>query len=58
MDPDDTEGMAQAIRRFFDPDVRRDAGLAARALAETRPIERNFQETMDVYEKVLSERGR
>jgi len=52
VDPDDAEGMGECIGEFFDAERRAAASKAARALAEARPIERNFREIMGVYEKV------
>ena len=56
IDPDDTECMARYIGEFFPPERRREASRAARALAEARPIERNFREILAVYQKVLERR--
>jgi UDP-glucose:(heptosyl)LPS alpha-1,3-glucosyltransferase len=56
VEPDDAEALAAAIRGLFSPAFRRGASLAARRLAESRPIERNFEEIMGVYERVLKER--
>ena len=57
VDPDDAEGMAARIAEFFDDDRRTAASEAARALAEARPIERNFREILDVYEQVIASRA-
>jgi len=56
VDCDDTGRLAECIGHFFDADARHAASLAARALAETRPLSRNFSEIMAVYEQVLSEK--
>ena len=57
VDPDDAEKMAEYIAEFFDPDRRAEASKNARALAEARPIERNFREIMAVYDKVTARKG-
>ena len=57
VDPDNTAALAEGIAHFFDGDLRHKAALAARALAETRPISRNFAEVMQVYDKVLAQRA-
>lgn len=57
VDCDDIVGLADAVAHFSDDDARREAGCAARALAETRPIERNLREVLEVYEKVLARKG-
>jgi len=49
VDPDETSRMAACIGAFFDRDRREDASRAARALAESRPIERSFREMIGVY---------
>ncbi len=58
VDPDDTGALVGAIRELLRPDTRRAAGVAARALAETRPLERNFKEIMELYDIVLAEKRR
>jgi len=58
LDPDDAAAMAEGIRAFFDSDRRRAASRAARQLAESRPIERNFREILAVYDKALARKGR
>jgi UDP-glucose:(heptosyl)LPS alpha-1,3-glucosyltransferase len=57
VDPGDAEGMADCIRHLFSPAFRRGISIAARRLAESRPIERNFDEIMGVYEKVQAGRN-
>lgn len=57
VEPDDAPGMAECIGELFDRERREEASRAARALAEARPIERNFQEIMKVYEVALAGRG-
>ena len=51
VDPDNAPGLAESIAHFFDDARRAEASRAARALAESRPIERNFREILDVYEQ-------
>jgi len=55
VEPDEPARMAACIGAFFDRDRREASSKAARALAESRPIERNFRETLEVYDLV---RGR
>jgi UDP-glucose:(heptosyl)LPS alpha-1,3-glucosyltransferase len=57
VDPSNAAALAEAISHFFDPDIRRQASTAARALAETRPLSRNFREVMQVYDRVLSDKA-
>ncbi|NOZ20279.1 MAG: glycosyltransferase family 4 protein [Planctomycetes bacterium] len=54
--PKDVEAMADRIRRFGNEEFRREAGRAARALAEQHSIERNVEDVMRVYEDVLAEK--
>ena len=56
VNPDDHPLMARRIAELFAPDRRAAASRAARALAEARPLQRNFQEILAVYDKVLAER--
>lgn len=56
VDPDDAQGMAESIKNLFSPAFRRGVAIAARRLAESRPIQRNFDEIMAVYEKVRRSR--
>ncbi len=56
VDPDDAQKMAECIGGFFDRERREEASRAARRLAESRPLERNFREIMAVYETVLERR--
>jgi len=54
--PKDVEAMADCIRRLGDEETRRDAGRAARALAEEHSIARNYEDVMKIYEDVLYEK--
>lgn len=54
VDPTNTAALADGIGHFLDANLRRESSLAARALAETRPIARNFDEVMQVYQRVLA----
>ena len=56
VNPDDPDTMAACIAELFHPDRRLAASRAARALAETHPIERNFDEILAVYERTLAEK--
>lgn len=56
VEPDDAESMAARIGEFFPAERRREASRAARALAEARPIERNFREILAIYDCVLSQK--
>lgn len=56
VEPDDASAMAECIGALFDSERRAAASRAARALAEARPIQRNFREILAVYEKVLAEK--
>ncbi len=57
VDPDDAPALGRAMLRLFNPDRRAAASRAARALAEARPIERNFREILAVYEAVRRRKG-
>ena len=48
--PDETDRLADALRRLRDEDLRRRMGEAGREVAEQHPIERNFREMMAVFE--------
>ena len=49
----DVPQLAQRIGEFFNRDRRAAASVAARTLAETHSAERNFEEVMKVYAKVV-----
>jgi UDP-glucose:(heptosyl)LPS alpha-1,3-glucosyltransferase len=49
----DAPQLAQRIGEFFNRDRRAAASVAARALAEAHSSERNFEEVMKVYAKVV-----
>ncbi len=57
IDPDNPAALAEGIAYFFDSDLRRNASLAARTLAEAHPLARNFNDVMKVYDKVLAQRA-
>jgi len=56
VNPDDPDAMAACIAELFHSERRLTASRAARALAETRPIERNFNQILAVYETALAEK--
>jgi len=51
--PGDVEELAGAISGLCDPQVRNEAGKAARGLALNHTIERNFSEVMEAYETAI-----
>lgn len=57
VDADDTEALADCIQKLFDDDHRAEASAAARKLAETRPISRNFNEIMQIYDKIIKKKN-
>lgn len=56
VEPDDAATMAARIAEFFQPERRNAASEAARRLAEVRTIERNFNEIIQLYDKVPAAR--
>jgi UDP-glucose:(heptosyl)LPS alpha-1,3-glucosyltransferase len=48
-EPSDREALAGRIARLRDPDLREALGASARAVAETRSIERAVEEFLDLY---------
>ncbi len=56
VEPDDAQAMAHCIGELFDPATRAAASRAARALAQARPLERNFREILAVYQTALAAR--
>lgn len=58
VEPDDASALGESIGALFDPDARAAARRAARALAEARPIENNFRETLRIYEIARAKRER
>ncbi|MGB2998713.1 MAG: glycosyltransferase family 4 protein [Phycisphaerae bacterium] len=52
--PDDLDGLADAMGRLLDPDLRVQMGSAARRTAEAHPIERNFREMAEVFNRVAA----
>jgi UDP-glucose:(heptosyl)LPS alpha-1,3-glucosyltransferase len=55
-DPADAEGLAWRVRGWAEPQARRLAGAAARALAERHTLERNCAEIVAVYREAAGER--
>lgn len=54
--PKDVEALADRIRRLGDDDFRREAGRAARALAEQHSISRNYADVIRIYRDVVREK--
>jgi UDP-glucose:(heptosyl)LPS alpha-1,3-glucosyltransferase len=52
--PADVDGLARAMARLMDAQVRRDMGQAARRAAQGYPLERNFREMMAVFQKAAA----
>ena len=48
-EPDDLPALTGALERYLDEGVRREAAQAARALAETRSLDRNLDDLMALY---------
>lgn len=57
-DPADAQELLSRMEMFFDTDLRRRMGTAARALAEKHSFERNVRQVLAIYEEVLAERRR
>ncbi len=55
-DPADAEELLSRMEMFFDADLRRRMGTAARALAEKHSFERNVRQVLAIYEEILAER--
>ena len=53
-DPMDYETLAEKIGLFFDDEFRQKASIAARKKAEKYPVERNCEETIEVYNEVIT----
>jgi UDP-glucose:(heptosyl)LPS alpha-1,3-glucosyltransferase len=54
-DPRDIRGILEAVEALFDKRRRDEMGLAARALAEQFPLERNYRGILDVYKRAIAE---
>jgi UDP-glucose:(heptosyl)LPS alpha-1,3-glucosyltransferase len=54
-DPLDTDSLARAIVRMFNPEAREKAARSARMTAEKFPAARNAEQIVGVYEKLVSE---
>ena len=56
-DPLDADELANAVGDFLDPDRRREAGRAARVLAEAHSVERALEEHLAIYREIAARRG-
>ncbi len=56
-EPTDVARLAECISLLADAAQRKPFQLAARRLAEEFPLQRNFTETFEVYEKVLADKA-
>jgi len=54
-EPRDIKGILEATQALLDKRRRDDIGLAARALAEKYPLERNYRGILEVYERAIAE---
>ncbi len=54
-EPGDIAGLTAAVELLLDEPRRRESALAARALAEKYPLERNFQAIGELYKKAAAE---
>ncbi|MDI7259837.1 MAG: glycosyltransferase family 4 protein [Thermodesulfobacteriota bacterium] len=54
-DPRDSQALAERISLFFNEGMRAKASIAARRLAETYSLERNWKEMKYIFEKIVSE---
>lgn len=57
-EPSDTERLAECILLLADDERRKSFGAAARELAEEFPLERNFYQTLEIYQKVVARKAR
>ena len=53
-DPKDYKGLAEKISFFFDDEFRHKASIAAREKAEKYPAEKNCEEIIEIYNKVIA----
>jgi len=58
VDLQDSEALAARLAEYGDDVMRERAARAARALAEKRPLERDYQAIVAVYEEALARKGR
>ena len=56
-DPRDISTLADRIHCFFDDRTREASSRAARELAERYPMERNFQEMLEVFQEVAAQKS-
>ncbi len=56
-DPRNISTLADRIHHFFDDPTREASSRAARELAERHPMERNFQEMMEVFQEVTEQKS-
>jgi len=56
-EPTDTERLSECILLLADEERRGSFGAAARQLAEKFTLERNFNQTMEIYRKVVAQKA-
>jgi len=52
-DPSDSAALTTHMERYLDPAVRREAGMAARALAERNSLDLMVRKYIDIYEEII-----